>query len=156
MATARLTEIKTVDIWQECVNNPVYLMWYDTLGGPCYWCFAYKQQRGLSTKEIGVFIPYIDDLETAEADTETLGMNVQPQLLVGATGLTTDQMYIIESLLSATRVLMLTNPDDWEADGCKWQRVGVATGTYKTIRTDNARHNIELTLNLPRINTQTQ
>ena len=156
MATARLTEIKTVDIWPECIVNPVYLQWFCTVGGPAYWCFAFRQQRGLTTKELGVFLPYIDDLETAQADVETIGLNVQPQLVVGAMGLTTDQMLIIESLLCSTRVLMLTNPDDWETDGPKWHRVGVAPGTFKTKRTDLSRHNIEITLNLPRINTQGQ
>ena len=156
MSTARLTEIKTVDIWQECIVNPVYLQWFCTVGGPVYWCFAYRQQRGLTTKEIATFIPYIDDLETAQADMETIAMNVQPQLQVTGVLLTTDQMYIMESLLSSTRVMMLTNPNYWETDGPKWQRVGVAPGSFRTIKTDNSRHNIELTLNLPRINTQAQ
>lgn len=159
-----ITEIKTIKIDHECKTNPVYLFWQGTNSGPNYWLFHKVQTEVEEIEDVGEFFPYVDDLETALGNAETIGKNSQPELVIGAyvdvedlsQGVMPNTFPGLKGLLRSPNVLMLTNLDTWEEEGPKWMRVRVAPGTFKILDTDQAKARIELTLLLPTINIQQQ
>lgn len=141
----------------ECVRrNPVYLKWINANGGWNYFMFTGTQARGLKTSSLGIFSKFISDLYTAEGDGEYLGKEAVPELTLGAEQLDSYDVELIESLISSTKVMMLTNPDTWADTLEVWQTVKIEPGTIATKITKNTLNKIEFKMLLPELQIQTQ
>jgi len=150
---AIITEIKEVKIDHECKDFPIYLTWLNTLGGYDSWLFFKEHTEKVKTKAVNPYTINTEDLETAIGSNDISGKLVTPVLEIGGR-MTAEDMDGIESLYTSPKVMMLTNPDSWEVDGAKWQRVIVKTGSLITLKTRTAYLNVKLSLDLPFINKQ--
>lgn len=155
MASQRITEIKTIDVYQQCVDNPVYLRWFSADGGENYWLFHTVQERGLNISTLGIINHSVDDLATTTRERDVYGKVVDPQMTIGSDEIDETKLAGIESLLYSTRVEMLVLP--WSPpDVPVWRTIVVLPGSFKTQQTDRVFQSIELTISLPEINTQRQ
>lgn len=146
-----------IEIESLCIRrNPVYFKWLNVLGGWQYYMFTINQVKGLRSTQIGEFGKYIETLSLAQSDTELLGRDVIPEMSVGAEQLDSYDMLLMESLISSTKVQMLTNPGTWQSEGVKWQTVKLESASYPTRITKQTFNKIDLKFTLPQIQTQTQ
>jgi hypothetical protein len=153
---ARITEIKTIDVNDECVDNPVYLKWLNTLGGFSQWLFGTMQTDIIQTSVDGEYMTNInDDLENSIGGNEYISKDAQPQLVIGA-NVPVSKMDGMKGLIMSPKVLMLSNPNTWQTDGAKWIRVRVQTGSFIVLKTNETRNQVEMVLLLPKLNIQAE
>lgn len=151
-----ITEIKEIDINTECVDNPVYLKWLNTSGGFSQWLFGKMQTDIIQTSVDGEYVTNIDDdLENSIGGDEYISKNAQPQLVIGA-NVPVEKMDGMKGLLMSPKVLMLSNPDDWQTDGPKWIRVRIQTGSFIVLKSNETRNVVEMVLLLPKLNIQAE
>ncbi len=155
-STVVLTE--AINVRFTCIRkNPVYLKWVDrTTGGWNFFMFTVTQARTSKIASLGLFSRFIEELATAEGDSEFLGKTATVEMTMGAEMLDSFDVLLMESLLTSTRVLMLANPDEWEDEGEKWQVVRIEPGNYLTRHTKNVFNKIEFKMLLPETFIQTQ
>ncbi len=151
----RITEKKRIKIRHECVDQPVYLAWYNPEGGLSYWLFGFNQSESLIVKEGSSYVRFIDDLENAETKEELIQKFANETFQMGADNLDQDDMTVIKGLLMSTKVQMLTNPSTWTVDGPKWVTVKVKQGSFNTRQTRESIWKIQFTIEFPDINIPT-
>lgn len=148
----RITEKKRIKINRECVKNPVFVTWLNTLGGREQWLFHTVQTEGLTTEKEETFEPYQVDLEESRGQIFDLSVFAQPQLIL-YTVIDHEDLEGLKSIIYSLRVEILMNADTWEADGfLRWQMYRPERGSWKILNTDEIRSEIEITLNNPYIN----
>lgn len=159
-----ITEIKTVKIDCDCKESPVYLYWRGTNGSINYWLFHTVQAEAETSDVTAEFFPYVEELEEAFTNRETLQKEDTPFIIVGGyidvedlgKGVKPSDYPGLKGLIRSIDVGMLLNPDTWESEGPNWMRVKVAPGTFKILDTNQTKAQIEFTLLLPSINIQSQ
>ena len=148
MGIYRITEIKKIDIEQECIDNPIYLCWLNNKGGYSYWCFSRKQSYLLDTAVDGSYKKFNEDIESATGIDELISKAARESIVCGGK-IPNNKMDGIKGLLSSPKVMWLTNPESWSDDGCLWRRVIVSPGSFITLDTNQKRQLIQITLLLP-------
>lgn len=137
----RLTEKKRILIDHDCKPNPVYLVW---IGLGCWnnWLFSGTQTIGDDVESTGTFAPYVEDIETATQRQEQLSKSSIQKVVLGAEGLTLQQVNGIRTLLRSVKVYEMFT------DGSK---IGVLVedGSFQVIETRESKHSIELTISYP-------
>jgi hypothetical protein len=176
MASVPLTEQKRINFADCCgcfPKFPVYLMWWNKLGGTGYWLFEYNQELADEISEGESFSPWREDLETAQSFTELLSKRVVPKLTVGANNVSKAKYGAgLRGLRHAVRIQMMLNPPTedevtawdngngtdmpWQTDGIKWLTVKIAPGTFKLWDTSATHFNIEFALTLQELQVQAQ
>lgn len=151
----RVTEKKRVKIDRDCKSNPVYCTWVNTLGGREQWLFHKVQTEGLQTSREGDFEPHTTDIENSRGQIKDITMFAQPQLVVYGV-VDTEDLEGLKTILYSPNVEVLTNPDTWETDGCKWQIYRPQAGSFKIIDTNEVRNTFEVTFDKPYINNISQ
>ena len=144
---ANITETKTVKIDSECKANPIYLTWLNTLGGYDYWLFDKQHSISVNTKSDSKYSYNVDDLENAIGTNDITGKLVANQIKLGAR-VKAEDMDGMESLYTSSKVMRLMNPETWEVDGAKWQRVIVKTGSLLVLNTNTNFLDVKLTIEL--------
>lgn len=152
----RITEKKRIKIYNGCTNNPFYISWLNSKGSWNYWLFTRKQTYNIDVKGGDTFETYITNLETAETVIDTFDKSAAQSVVVGADNLSINDINGLKGMLHSVKVQWLTNPETWQADGCKWLTVLVKDGTWKIYETDKNKSSIEFEILLPQINQQTQ
>jgi hypothetical protein len=150
-----VTEKKRIRIDNGCKPYPVYVNWLNTLGGRDYWLFHQKQKTGLDVKSLGQVEPYTPDIQNAQGYIKDLGRTAVPRLTVGAY-VRSEDVDAIKGILYSPNVVLLANPDTWQEEGCKWRTIFPDQGSFKLYDTDQTAHTIEISFDLPAINTQIQ
>jgi hypothetical protein len=152
---ARITEEKKVKIYKGKTCNPIYLAWLNTLGYFDYWLFHTKQ---LISYDIDgeIIVRDVEDLEIDTTIQDYISRNAVKSVVIGANDLILNDIEGLKGLLYSIRVQVLTNPDDWVVDGCKWQTVIVKSGSFNLIETNQSKFSIELEIMYPQINIQSQ
>jgi hypothetical protein len=140
-----VTEVKRVKIDHACYDNPVYLVWKNTLGGWDQWLFQKTQTNNLDTESLGSFEEPEYDLETSEGASNSLGSNAGESLILGADNLTTNQYNAIRDLLYSPMIYQV------EKDSSK-KKVLIMPGSF-SMETKDRLHSIEFEISLPKINT---
>lgn len=140
-----VTEVKRIKIDHACYDNPIYLVWRNTLGGWDHWLFSKTQTKGLITEDLGTFEQPEYDLATSEGSSDSLGSTAGDSLILGADNLTTNQYDAIRELLFSPKIYQV------ETDSTK-KKVLVKPGSF-TRETRNGFHSIEFEISLPDINT---
>lgn len=151
LTTARISEIKTIEIKPDCYVNPVMLKWLTPYGGYDYWVFEKRQVYKDKISGEKTFERYIEDLGSTTARAEVMSKDVQGEILLGAAGLSKQQKEGLRYLLRSTQVYLLT-----DADNLYWQTVGVGGGTFDIDTTDETKEEIELNILLPEFYNQQQ
>ncbi len=149
----RVTEKKRIKIDHDCVDSPCFMDWLNSVGGREQWLFKKRQSRGLKVDVNGTYQPYLSDIEHGVGYVFETGRTAVPRLTMGAS-VAVEDVEGIETMLYSTDVLLLRNPGTWETDGPVWETVTVVPGTFALGRTDDVRRDIEITIELPYINTQ--
>lgn len=151
MAIFRLTEIKRVQLRNDCIDNPVYLSWFNKRGGIDYWLFGRTQGESLRVSASQIFERDITDIENADTIKDFLSKEAVDVTRLGAENLDDNDIEGLKGLLSSPKVqvLMSQNP-------VVWQTVLVSPGTFKIKETRNRRHRLELDIVHPEQIIQTQ
>lgn len=152
----RITEIKTIKVDSNCVDNPVFVSWLNVYGGREHWLFKGIQTIGLQTSEGGEFEPFILDLENSRGQISTIEIDAVPQLIVSAY-VDIEDVQGLKTILYSPCVEMLMNPDKWSSTVAPiWQIIRPKTGSFKICNTNELKTEIEITFDLPYIFTQKQ
>lgn len=140
-----ITEVKRIKIDHACYDNPVYLVWRNTLGGWDQWLFQKTQTKNLITEGLGSFEEPEYVLETSEGSSNSLGLNAGESLILGANNLTTNQYNAIRELLFSPKIYQV------ETDSSR-KKVEVRPGSFSR-ETKDGFHTIEFEISQPNINT---
>jgi len=146
VSTIRVTERKIVRINDKCPKNPVYLAWFNLIGGIDYWLFSITQTQRLRTGGRVLFEKDITDLEGADSTMEFLGKEANRSFNIGDENLDENDIDGIEGMLMATKVQILVGQNP-----IKWQTVLIKPGTFTIKETGEKRHKIQLTIDKPEI-----
>jgi len=151
MALFVITEVKTVRLNNACVQNPVYLAWFNKLGGIDYWLFGRTQGESLRVSADQIFERDITDLEKADTIKDFLTKEAVEVTRLGAENLDANDIEGLKGLLTSPKVqvLMSQNP-------ILWQTVLVSPGTFKIKETRERRFRIEVDIVHPEQIIQTQ
>lgn len=147
----RVTEKKRIKIDHTCKDYPVFVTWINTLGGREQWLFHKYSEEALETSNTGTVEPYVNDLETVRGNIFDISIFAQPKLACYGM-IDNDDLQGLKSILYSPHIEMLTNPDTWEIDGCKWVVARVETGSFRIIGSDEVRSEFVVTFDLPYIN----
>jgi hypothetical protein len=159
-----ITETKRIKIDNTCYDNPIYLVWKNTLGGWDSWMFQKNQTRNLIVGDLGNFEQPEYTLENQEnfipGGNNSLGASADNTLILGANNLTTNQYNAIKELLYAP-VVYWVQPDSsldditlftYQDFGFSRTKVKAKAGTFST-ETRGGFHSIEFEIELPKTNT---
>jgi hypothetical protein len=140
-----ITEVKRIKIDHSCYDNPVYLVWKNTLGGWDQWLFQKTQTVNLDTKSTGEFEQAEYALSTSEGAISSLGSIAGTGMILGANNLTLNQFNAISELLYSPKVYQV------QADLSK-KIVLIKQGSFSH-ETKSEKHSIEFEISLQDINT---
>jgi len=151
-----MSETKTVRYVHCAGRVPVCIKWMGQSGAWNHYVFASNQLESLATATPeGVFKQFITDLATAHTDSSFLSVDSVPELSLGASGIPSNDIDGLKSMLSSAKGMMLTNPDDWTTDGDEYTGVKVKPGRFSLRKTKSTTGDIDLTISLPEIYSQT-
>jgi len=150
-----MSEVKYINYVTCNDPNIVFLKWIGPSGAWNFWLFSYNQTENFETASSqGVFSRTVDNLATAESYSEWISKEAVGELLLGAEGLSRNDMTLLKTLLSSPKVMMLMNPTTWVTDGEIYQTVKVKNGKFKIGDTRTALNSLELAIALNEINVQ--
>ncbi len=136
-----ISEVKRIKIDHNCYNNPVFLVWKNTLGGWDHWLFYNAQTESLKTESIGEFTQPAYFIEQSEGLSKSLGVNANNTMILGANRLNDNQYLAIKDLITSPKIYKV------ETDGAK-QIVLMKAGTFSKDTKDRL-HSIEFEITLP-------
>ena len=143
-----VTEKKTVKVVSECVVNPVFVSWLNTLGGREHWLFSRFQTKGLITQNNGQYETYISDLENSRGQINDISNNAIPLLTVIA-HVDIEDIEGLKTILYSVNCELLISQSP-----LKWQTIRPQKGSFKLYNTNELKSTIEITFELPYINIQ--
>ena len=150
-----VTEIKTIKVESGCKDNPVFVSWINTLGGREHWLFHRIQVKQIDTADSGVFVKTNTELETATGNVFDITAQANNILIVNAL-VDIEDIEGIKTMLYSPCVEMLVNPETWETELPKWLNIHVVKGSFRLYQTDQIKSIIEIQLEMPNINIQSQ
>jgi uncharacterized surface protein with fasciclin (FAS1) repeats len=150
-----VTEIKTIKVESGCKDNPVFVSWINTLGGREHWLFHRIQVKQIDTADSGVFVKTNTELETATGNVFDITAQANNILIVNAL-VDIEDIEGIKTMLYSPCVEMLYNPETWQTETPKWLNVHVIKGSFKLYQTNQTKNVIEIQLQMPNINIQSQ
>lgn len=155
MPQVRVTEIKEIDINRDCVDNPVYLCWLNTLGVPSYWLFN-NRIKMIQTAADGEYEKIAEDLEGSIGVSEFLSKTAEPSFIIGAE-VPVVKMDGMQGLIQSPKVEMLMNTETWITDGGPiWQRVKLRVGSFLILNKSETFNRVQLEIVLTEINLQSE
>lgn len=142
---------------------PVYLRALDYTSTWRYFCFGSRAAYGRTTRNGEAFDRWVDNIAFKTDTGRLLSKSTTPTIKIGAELLDEWDRQICEVILSSVEVQMLTNPLTWNVlDGTlssyefpDWVTVKVKDGSFET-KTTPTLSAVEMTIELPEVNTQTQ
>lgn len=139
------SEVITIEVGQTCENNPIYLRWLNPKGGFDSWLFSNAQDIKDKVDGEKKFEPYAEDIGEVGYRNLTQSKDSQEEITLGFEGLTTSQAHGLRHLLASPQVNRYMGLDE-DTGYPKWQTVQIKTGTFLIERTDQNKHDIELTI----------
>lgn len=136
-------------------RNPVLLKALNGYGGYEFFVFGVTQTKNVITKNGGVFTRNSEDFQQIEADELLLGKSADTEWIMGADDIYTDELYIIETILTSPVVWMRTPPAGFPNAPWEWAQVKIAPGTFLTQTTKANKHRIEFKVQPVSLNIQT-
>jgi len=143
----RLTEVHYFDVInpEDLDCNGIYLQWLGALGNRSYWLFNAKYGESLQVDGGDTYQTAFDTINNLTERANWYEKKPFKKLTIGAEGLTRNQIDGLKSLLTSTKVDVLT------ADGTGWKRTGVLVepGTFTIGRGDDNQFRIEMSIVFP-------
>jgi hypothetical protein len=149
----QVTESLRMKVDHECKDFPIYLTWLNSVGGYDYWLFFKKNKYKIQTKLENSHVKNIENLETAIGNIDISGKGIQPQIDFGAR-VRAEDMDGMAGLFGSPKVLYLTNPEGWQLEGPKWNRVIIKPGSLLVSESNFEFLEIKMSMLLPTLNTQ--
>lgn len=151
MGATRISEIKKVRLNNECVDNPVFLSWFNRVAGIDYYLFGRTQGESLRISAGQIFERDITDIENADTIKDFLTKDAVLVSRLGAENIDENDIEGLKGLLTSPKVQLLVSQNP-----IKWQTVLVSPGTFKTKETRERRFRLELDIVHPEEIIQTQ
>lgn len=137
-----VTEVKEID-YLDCIpENPLQLMWLNTLGGMDTWVFSRHQEFSASVSDVDQFEPVVNYLQIANSNQKVLNKELLVVVNLGYEQLTTQQVIGISGVFSSALV--------YAGIGQYFVQVVVKAGTYKIFDTGESKHKLEFDIILPK------
>jgi hypothetical protein len=143
-----VTERKHVKVGNSCVDDPFYVQWLNRYGGKSYWLFGVLNTGKVTTKEIGYYEKYVDDLETAQGNDGILSKSKEITETVGAS-IPEDQMDGITGLFCSPKVKLQTE-EFWPAEAAKWIDVRIKPGSLIISQTNKEFYEVSFEVVMPK------
>ena len=127
--------------------SPFYVRWVNALGGVDYWMFSKRQEFTPSVSSTSTYAQYKADPATAITNRRAYALATKNSVTVGAEGVQAIHWDMLEGLPFSPLI-------EWYNEKLgKW--IGITVAKYEgKIVTDTNTHTIEITFDLPTINTQ--
>lgn len=144
---AEATTTMGVKVYKECVPpSPFYVRWLNALGGVDYWMFNRNQEYNPSVSNTDTFDIFTPDIAAAATNRRAYGIKTKNSITVGAEGVS-EGWEVLRGLPFAPII-------EWYNEAAqKWINITVAKYN-REIRPELHTHSIEITFDLPNINTQ--
>lgn len=126
LTTARVSEIKTIIVDQECYNNIIYLRWLNPLGYYDYWLFNSNYLVRDAITDEQTIEKYVEEIGDENSRKKTISKSAQEEISVRAEFLTKQQMEGLRYLLSSIHVQRYI-PND---TGFTWMTVRVKQSVF--------------------------
>lgn len=136
-------------------RNPILIKALNSYGGYEYFVFGVTQTKTVITKSGGTFTRNSDDFTQIEPDEMPIGKNADVEWTMGADDIYTDELPIIETILSSPVVWMRQTPAGFPNETPQWAQVKIAPGSFVTQNTKSNRHKTEFKVQLASLNLQT-
>lgn len=137
-----VTEIKEID-YLDCIpQNPLQLMWLNSLGGMDTWVFSRHQEFSADVSDVDLFEPVINYLQVENSRQKVLSKELLYVVNLGYEQLNTQQVLGISRVLSSA--LVYANFEGY------FVQVVVKAATYKVFDTGESRHKLEFDIILPK------
>jgi hypothetical protein len=137
-----VTEIKEIDYLDCMPQNPLQLMWLNSLGGMDTWVFSRHQEFSASVSDVDQFEPVVNYLQIANSNQKVLNKELLYVLNLGYEQLNTQQVFGISQILSSA--LVYANFEGY------FVQVIVKAGSYKIFDTGESRHKLEFDIIFPK------
>ncbi len=136
------------EIERECVPpQPFYVRWINQLGGVDYWMFRQSQEYAPSVKSSSLYERYVANPIDARSNRHAYAITTDHTVTVGAENIPMDFYEMVAWLPFSPFIEWYNEKLD------KW--IALTVAKYNgSILTRNKLHGIEITFNLPAINTQ--
>lgn len=137
-----------IPVFPHCApESPFYVRWINQLGGVDYFMFCKQQKHAPQVKSVSTFAPYVANPYDAGTNVKAYAMQTENTIVVGTEGLNTQDFESLRWLGFARHI------EYYSEKLKKWLLLSVAKfdGSFNT---KNATHSVEVTFNLPSINTQ--
>lgn len=140
-----VSEIKEIDYVSCTPEQPLQLMWLNSLGGMDTWVFSRHQEFSADVSDVDEFEPVVNYLQVTNARQKVLRKDAYVIINLGYEQLTEQQVKGISQLFVSPLVL---------ANVSGFVQVVVKAGTYKIYDTGESMHKLEFDIILPKRFTQ--
>ena len=138
-----VTEIKRVDYVSCTPENPMQLVWLNSLGGTDSWVFSRRQEYTLNVSNMDEFEPIINYLQLVNGVQRVLKKDAYVNIKLGYEQLSSQQVTGIKELLISPYVVVV--------DGATEIVVVVKDGTFKLRDTGESMFSLEFEIILPKL-----
>lgn len=149
VAESIITEVEDIpySVQDGCVPvSPFYVRWLNAQGGVDYWMFGRAQAHNVSVSKTEAYDIYTPDTATARTNRRAYGATTKNTITVGAEGVS-DNWEVVQRLPLSPII------EYYDKQTSKW--IGITVAKFDgSIRLDHYTHSIEITFDLPTINTQ--
>lgn len=123
-----LSEVKTINIDNECHDNAIYLRWLNPLGGVDYWLFDYRNSHSYNVSNEKVLTKDIKNMQLERGRQVVLSKRSSEEIELFAENLTFAQIEGLKYLMSSPTVEMLNG---YYVDGSPlWLTVRIPEGAF--------------------------
>jgi hypothetical protein len=137
LASARLTEKKRVKINNDCRENPVYLMWKNSLGGWDYWLFDNRSETSYKAKTGTNYNVYNQDIER-ETRRSMVVENRQMKTIVVGDSVTKEDIIGLVGIEKSSAVYMLYDATKLATDPeLAWMMIDINPLGFKYVNQSN-------------------
>lgn len=160
MANTRLSEFKDIKVRRVTCENPIQLVWFNTLGAPENWVFEGNRTElkrvfgttGFKSNEISIRKGDFGSTSIyprSDGQNKIIKKESQKKLLLTAKDLDLDDIDTIKSILDSIQVVLLLNFEQWEeVTGPEWENVSINEATFEIRDTNVDRFEISFELTL--------
>lgn len=128
-------------------EQPFYVRWINQQGGVDYWMFSRRQEFEQTVKSVSSHELLVDNIATARANSRAYAMTTENRVTVGTEGVSAADY-------AALRLLPFSPSIEWyDESRSGWIALSPAKFSGK-FQTQRRLHDIEITFDLPRLNTQ--
>lgn len=136
------------------VQCGTYLKWFNKSGGWSYWRFRNHFTEKENTKSLGEINNDSFNIEDGQSNTLTVGKTSDAERNVSSGLMTEEERLHLVELLTSPRVFIHDNDNLQPFSLTDWKAVDIKSGSKDTKDTKKIKSELELTIQLPEINTQ--